>query len=321
VRWLAVPLLLVLCSACSPAAPAPTSSASQVIARVGPTPITNDLFSVRLTSALTSLAQGGGPTNNPAMRSQVRASVLRSLIIDTVIAQEAAASGVTATAAEVQAQVQADVTAAGGTSQLQSQLASLGGSMAQLHDAITSSLNEQKLEDLFAKQRAAEIEQKLAAGTPFATLASQYSDDTATAPKGGDLGAVPRSQVQGDDPAYSAAVLALRPGTYTTTPIRDAHGYDIVQLDSATPTTLTLRRVVVNAPQPYTVRERPNWFSEAIFESIAQDCAANQIQVFISDVGDDVCAAASPGASPGASAAPATPAPSSSASASPRPSA
>ena len=272
-----------------------------MVARVGPTPITNDLFMVRLTSALTSLAQGGGPTGNATMRSQVRASVLRSLIIDTVIAQEAAASGVTATSAEVQAEVQADITAAGGTSQLQTQLASLGGSMAQLHDAITSSLNEQKLEDLFAKRRATEIEQKLAGGATFATLAAQYSDDTGTASKGGDLGAVPRSQVQGDDPAYSAAVLALAAGAYTTTPIRDTQGYDIVQLESATPTTLTLRHIVVNAPQPYTVRERPTWFSEAIFESIAQDCAAKQIQVFISDVGDDVCAAASPSPSPSVS--------------------
>jgi hypothetical protein len=232
------------------------------------------------------------------MRSQLRASVLRSLIIDTVIAQEAAAAGVAATAAEVQAQVQADVSAAGGTSQLQSQLASLGGSMAQLHDEITSSLNEQKLEDLFARQRALEIEQKLAQGMSFATLAAQYSDDTATAAKGGELGSVPRTQLQGDNPAYSALVLALVPGAHTTTPIRDAQGYDIVELESSTTTTLRLRHIVVNAPQPYTVRERPDWFSEAIFESIAQDCSAGQLHVYISDVGDDVCAAASSSASP-----------------------
>lgn len=292
-----VVVLVLLCSGCTNAAPSP-SAGDQVIARVGPTAITNDLFQVRLTSALTSVTLAGGPTNNPTMRSQVRASVLRSLIIDTIIGQEAAASGVAATDAEIQAQVQADVSAAGGTSQLQSQLASLGGSMAQLHDEITSSLNEQKLEDVFARQRALEIEQKLAAGGSFAALATQYSDDAATTAKGGELGAVPRTQVQGDDPVYSGPVLALVPGHYTTTPIRDAQGYDIVELESSTPTTLRLRHIVVNAPQPYTVKERPGWFSEAIFESIAQDCSANQIHVYISDVGDDVCAAASSSASP-----------------------
>ena len=307
-RRLSAVVLALVCAGCSGATPAP-SDGGQVVARVGPTAITQALFQIRLTSALTNVAQAGGPTDNAAMRSQVRASVLRSLIIDTVIAQEAAAAGVAATSAEVQAQVQADVAAAGGQSQLESKLASLGGSMAQLDDEIVSSLNEQKLEDLFARQRATEVEQKLAAGGSFATLAAQYSDDTDTSSKGGELGAVPRSQIQGDDPAYSGPVLALAPGAHTTTPIRDAQGYDIVLLESATATTLTLRHILIDAPQPYTVKERPTWFSEAVFESIAQDCAANQIHVYVSDVGDDVCAAANGSATP-SPAASATPSPS-----------
>jgi hypothetical protein len=296
-------MLVLLCSGCTNAAPSP-SGGSQVIARVGPTVITDDLFQIRLTSALASVVLAGGPSNNPTMRSQLRASVLRSLMIDTIIAQEATAAGVAATSAEIQVQVQADISAAGGTNQLQSQLASLGGSMAQLRDEISSSINEQKLEDVFARQRAVEIEQKLAGGASFATLAAQYSDDTATAGKGGELGAVSRTQVQGDAPAYSGPVLALAPGQFTVAPIRDAQGYDIVQLESSTTTTLKLRHIVVNAPQPYTVRERPDWFSEAIFESIAQDCSANQIHVYIGDVGDDVCAAASSSPSPSPAATP-----------------
>jgi len=244
------------------------------------------------------VAVAGGPTNNPTMRSQIRASVLRSLILDTIIAQEATASGIAATDSDVQSQVDADVQTAGGISQLQSQLATLGGSLAQLRDEIRSSLNEQKLEDIFARQRAAEIEQKLGAGTAFASLASQYSDDSATAPKGGELGAVPRTQIQGDDPAYAAAVLALHPAAYANPPIRDTQGYDIVELESSTTTTLTLRHIIVDAPQPYTVKERPPWFSEAIFESLAQDCSAGEIHIYVSNVGDDPCAAATATASP-----------------------
>jgi len=169
VRRLPLIALLLACTACGSAAPAPSTGGGQVVAQVGSTAIGNDLFQVRLTSALAPLTQAGGPSDNAAMHSRVRASVLRSLIIDAVIAQEAAASGVTATDAEIQAQVQADVSAAGGTSQLKSRLASLGGSMAQLHDEILSSLNEQKLEDLFAHQRATEIEQKL--GVRVTTMA------------------------------------------------------------------------------------------------------------------------------------------------------
>ncbi len=51
---------------------------------------------------------------------------------------------------------------------------------------------------------------------------------------------------------------------------------------------------------PYTVKERPGWFGEAIFESLAQDCAAGQIHIYVSNVGDDPCAAASASASPSA---------------------
>jgi parvulin-like peptidyl-prolyl isomerase len=298
VRRVAAVLLALLCSACT-ASPSPSATpGAQVIARVGSSAITADLFAVRLQSALTAVSQAGGPSGNPAMTAQVRASVLRSLLIDTIIAQEATASGIAATDSDVQSQVDADVQTAGGISQLQSQLATLGGSLAQLRDEIRSSLNEQKLEDIFARQRAAEIEQKLGAGTAFASLASQYSDDSATAPKGGELGAVPRTQIQGDDPAYAAAVLALHPAAYANPPIRDTQGYDIVELESSTTATLTLRHIIVDAPQPYTVKERPPWFSEAIFESLAQDCSAGEIHIYVSNVGDDPCAAATATASP-----------------------
>ncbi len=280
-----------------------------MIARVGATAIGADAFAVRLQSTLTAVTQAGGPSNNPAMTAQVRASVLRSLLIDTVIAQEATAAGVAATDAQVQTQVDADTQTAGGVSQLQTSLASIGGSLTQLRDEIRSSLNEQKLEDVFARQRAVEIEQKLSTGTPFASLATQYSDDTTTSSKGGALGVVLRTQVQGDDPTYAAAVLALTTGQHTDPPVHAAQGYDIVQLDAATASTLTLRHIIVDAPVPYTVKERPNWFAEAIFESLAQDCSAGQIHIYIGNVGDNPCAAASASPSPGAtsSAAAATP--------------
>jgi parvulin-like peptidyl-prolyl isomerase len=301
VRRLLVAFTVLLCGACS-SSPSPSSTASpQVVARVGPTAIGSALFELRLRSALAAVAQAGGPSNNPAMTAQVRASVLRSLIIDTVIAQEATASGVAATDAEIQGQVDADASAAGGLTQLQSRLATLGGSMDQLRDEIRSSLNEQKLEDVFARLRAMEIEQKLTTGSAFATLAAQYSDDSSTATKGGEIGTVTRTQLQGDDPAYVTAVVALAAGHHTNPPIRDAQGYDIVELESSTTSTVTLRHIIVNAPQPYTVKERPRWFSLAIFETLAQDCSAGQIHVYIANVGDDPCAAVSPSASAPAS--------------------
>lgn len=307
-----VALFALLCTGCS-STPGPSPSPSaQVIARVAGTAITADSFQLRLHSAQTAVGQAGAPSGNAAMTSQLRASVLRSLIIDTVIAQEATATGVAATDAEIQAQVDADTSAAGGSAQLQTQLAALGGSMAQLRDEVRSSLNEQKLEDAFAHQRAVEIEQKLNTGSTFASLASQYSDDTDTSAKGGEVGGVARTTIQNGDPPYATAVLALTPGQLTNPPIRDAQGYDVVQLEASTATTLTLRHIIVNAPQPYTVKERPSWFSVAIFETLATDCSSGQIHVYIGDVGDDPCAAVSSSASPSPSAgraAPSTPTP------------
>ena len=302
-RRTSVVALGVLCAACGSQSSAATPG-SQVVARVAGTAISAALFDVRLHSTLTAVAQGGGPPNNAAMTAQVRASVLRSLLIDTVIAEEAQAAHVAATPQEIAAQVAADTQAAGGPSQLQSRLASAGGSMAQLTDEIRSSLNEQKLEYLLAAQRATAAEQQLAAGAPFATLAPQLSDDTSTSAHGGEMGLVPRAQIEGQDPAYAAAVLALRPGQWTNPPIRDVQGYDIVELEQTSAAGLTLRHIIIDAPEPYTVKERPGWFAEAIFEALARDCAAGVIHVYIGNVGDDPCAAASASATPAPSATP-----------------
>ena len=51
--------------------------------------------------------------------------------------------------------------------------------------------------------------QALAAGSDFASLAREHSDDGATAPGGGDLGFVPRGQTV---PSFEEALFALDPG-------------------------------------------------------------------------------------------------------------
>ena len=254
--------------------------------------ITQAAFDIRLQSTFVAIQQGGGPTADPAMRTSVRASVLRSLILDAVIAQEAAAQGLAATAAQVQAEVDKDAQQAGGMSQLQTQLASAGGSVAQLQDEIRSQLNEARLEDAFARQRAAMVEQTLAGGAAFAATAQQYSDDTGTATKGGDLGVLSQSDLTSGDPAFAAAVKALAVGAYTTTPVHDSGGYDIIEVYATTATTWSARHILITAPTPYTVQDRPAWFAESLFATVAQECRAGQIHVYIADSGADPCSGA-----------------------------
>ena len=286
--WL-IPLSAAAVAACG-STPHTTPSAVPV-ARVGSTVITQAAFNVRLTSTNTSIQQGGGPTDS-TMESGVRATVLRSLILDAIIAQEAASQGFAVTDREVQAEVAKDAKQVGGMSQLQSQLASAGGSLAQLQDEIRSQINEQRLEDRFAAQRAATVEQVLASGADFAQTATQYSDDSGTASKGGDLGAVSGQDLSSDDPTFSAAVHSLKVGAYTTTPLHDSGGYDILELYAATPTTWSLRHILIAAPVPYTVQDRPQWFAASLFTAVAQECKAGQIHVYLKNAGADPCSGA-----------------------------
>ena len=88
--------------------------------------------------------------------------------------------------------------------------------------------------------------------------------------------------------------------------MRDAGVYDILQLYANTASSWSVRHILIAAPLPYTVRNRPAWFSEALFATVAQDCRAGKIHVYVKDAGADPCAGA-PNLSPApASASPAS---------------
>jgi parvulin-like peptidyl-prolyl isomerase len=296
----------LLVTACSSSNGTSIPTPSPVIARVATQTITLAQFNVRYQSALTSIQQGGA-ASNPAQTTALRATVLRSLIIDTVIREEAAQLGLAATQREIQTQVAADAVSAGGMSALVSNLAGAGGSIAQLEDEISSALNEQRLEDHFAKARAALIEQTLAAGASFLATAKQFSDDTGTSAKGGDLGLLSTAQLKTYNQAFAAAVAGLGVGAYTKTPVHDAGGYDILMLYSKSARGFGVRHILVYAGNPYAVADRPSWFAESLFTAIAQLCQANQIDVTLTNAGGNPCRrpSSTPGpATPTASASP-----------------
>jgi parvulin-like peptidyl-prolyl isomerase len=291
-------VVLVACGSSSPtSSPAPQGP----VARVGSQTIPASLFQLRLTSALAAVEQGGGPQQGSsgydAMLSSLRASVLKSLIIDSVIAQEAAFRHIAATDADVQAQLDQDVSAAGGMSPLQTQLAEAGGSLDQLRDEIRSRLNEQRLEDQFAKERAQAVLQQLQQGADFATLARQLSDDEGSSSKGGDMGVMSDTQLDALDKDFAAAVRALKPGQLVSAPVRDEQGYEIVRLDRVAAQGRALHRILVAAPRTYTVKERPTWFLQSLADAIAQYCSAGRLQVLIASA-EQPCATPSAGAPP-----------------------
>jgi parvulin-like peptidyl-prolyl isomerase len=72
------------------------------------------------------------------------------------------------------------------------------------------------------------ILEKLKAGEDFAALAQEYSQDTGSAVKGGDLGWFGTGAMV---PEFEAAAFALKKtGDYTTTPVQSSFGFHIIQL-------------------------------------------------------------------------------------------
>jgi SurA N-terminal domain/PPIC-type PPIASE domain len=303
-----VAVCAIVATACASTTTGP-SKPSPVIARVAADTITLAQFNVRYQSTIVAIQQSGGPVENAAQTTDLRASILRSLILDTVIREEATKLGLEATQQQIQAQVAVDAQQAGGTAALKTELAGAGGSIAQLEDEISSELNEQRLEDNFAQARAAMVEQTLAKGANFIATAKTFSDDTGTSAGGGSLGVLTSADLSSYDAAFSAAVKALKVGAYTKSPVHDAGGYDILKLDAVSAKGWTVSHVLIAAPTPYSVMDRPDWFTESLFTALGQLCKANQISVTLTNAGGNPCDTPTPSPSPAPASTSPTPTP------------
>jgi peptidyl-prolyl cis-trans isomerase SurA len=77
-----------------------------------------------------------------------------------------------------------------------------------------------------ATAKAQMLMERLKAGTPFAELAMDYSEDPQSAPRGGDVGLVPVSALRQVPPALRDAVMKSQPGTVSLVPMEG--GFTIV---------------------------------------------------------------------------------------------
>jgi len=77
-----------------------------------------------------------------------------------------------------------------------------------------------------AKGKVETVLQKLRKGTPFEELASRYSDDTPTAPSGGDLGFFKKGEMV---PMLEAVVFRMQPGEISEV-IQSAQGFHIFKV-------------------------------------------------------------------------------------------
>jgi peptidyl-prolyl cis-trans isomerase SurA len=79
-----------------------------------------------------------------------------------------------------------------------------------------------------AAGKAQMLMERLKSGTRFSELAADFSEDPQTAPRGGDLGFVPLSALQGVAPALRDAVLKGTPGSVSTVSVGGGHALVLV---------------------------------------------------------------------------------------------
>ena len=87
------------------------------------------------------------------------------------------------------------------------------------------STEEKEAAENKAKKQAEDIIKKLDNKEDFSKLAKKYSDDTATAKKGGDLGWFSTGDMVAE---FDEAAFKLKKGTYTKTPVKTTYGYHII---------------------------------------------------------------------------------------------
>lgn len=93
-----------------------------------------------------------------------------------------------------------------------------------------------------ARSRARWIWVRINSGEKFEDIARKESDDSATAPSGGDLGAGAQARFGPEFEKVASAITV--PGT-TAQPVLDSLGYDLIRLDRRTGNTLSLHRILI----------------------------------------------------------------------------
>jgi peptidyl-prolyl cis-trans isomerase SurA len=130
--------------------------------------------------------------------------------------------------------------------------------------------NDDAVNDNEARRKLTMLQDRLDAGTDFAQVAMDYSEDP-SASSGGDLGFIPESALNSSDPALKKAVLAMHPGEISK-PIAEKDGYRILKLIAREPAgQRQLSDPEVQASVRDTLRNRKEQLLRAAYLAVARD--------------------------------------------------
>ena len=94
--------------------------------------------------------------------------------------------------------------------------------------------NDKAQNDAQARSKMQSIELRIRQGEDFGSLAQNYSEDTVSAPNGGDLGFVGESALANANPELRQGILNMTPGQVSPV-IHTPEGYRIIKLISKEP--------------------------------------------------------------------------------------
>ena len=124
-----------------------------------------------------------------------------------------------------------------------------------------------------AKQKIQAIEARLKAGEDFGMIAQNYSEDSNTAPNGGDLGFVPDSAFEKSSPELRRVILGLKPGEMSPV-LPSTEGYRILKVISKEPSG---QRELTDPRVQQTIREtllnRKDQLLKAAYYEVARNDA------------------------------------------------
>ena len=122
------------------------------------------------------------------------------------------------------------------------------------------------------KAEAEKIIAKLNKGASFSALAKKYSKDPGAA-DGGDLGFFKKGDMV---PAFSAAAFALKPGTYTKTPVHTQFGWHVIKV-------IARRRQPAPTYTQVADQIRQKMIAKAVQDEVALARKGLKVQVFNPD--------------------------------------
>jgi peptidyl-prolyl cis-trans isomerase C len=255
-------LLALALVACNKQAGSSKAGDDAVLATVNGTAITQGT----LNEFVRIQAHGQLPELNPVQR----ASLIKTLVNMELLAQDARKTGIDKQP-DVQSQLQLSANDLLAEKDAQDYMTKHQPSEADIKAAFDDRMkgfdpHEYKARHILVKDQAQaqDIINQLHKGANFATLAKQDSIDTKSGADGGELG--DWFPADGMVPEFAAAVMKLKKGEITQTPVKTEYGYHIIQLED--------------------VRDRPAPTIEQMHDQLANDLQGKTFQAYVKQLTD-----------------------------------